>query len=238
MRLIGSTSRRFLKSGPCSVAPRDEGLASPGHDPKFRRRLKAACQLVAKSYYGEQGQWLYQAFDDINDNYFRGKLPCPLITLEITPHSHCQAWCAASAFQPPRIAIHPSVFGGTEKPDPWGVDPTWLGKRYAYDTLLHECIHVSVQYLLGGYSGPSSHNNDAWVAEVNRLAPLLGFGGIEAGRQVCKRVPVDGELTKTGKPVTAVRKVDLGNLPFAVVAGFPSTLRVHLATAHSHYAPQ
>lgn len=101
--------------------------------------------------------------------------------------------------------------------------------------LFHECIHASVHYRLGGYTGPSSHNNDAWVSEVNRLAPLLGFHGIEAGRQVCKRVPIEGEFTKTGKPATEVRKVDLGNVPFKAVAMFPSSLRMHLGKAEEHY---
>lgn len=199
------------------------------------KKLSQACRLVAESYYGERGKWLYDSFDEINARYFKGRLPCPFITLEITPHSGCLGWCSASTERPPRIAIHPSVFGGTEKEDPWGVNPKWLGNTYAYDTLIHECIHVSVHYLLGGYKGPSSHNNDAWVSEVNRLAPLLGFEGIVAGRQVCKRVAIEGELTKTGKPATEVRKVDLGNVPFSAVAGFPKSLRVANASADMYY---
>jgi len=204
--------------------------------PTPNRKLVAACRLVTETYYGERGKWLLEAFDDINDKYFKRKLPTPLITLEITPHSGCTGWCAAEPETPPKITIHPSVFGGTGKEDPWGVKPEWLGEAFAYDTLIHECIHLSVQHLLGGYRGPSSHNNDAWVAEVNRIAPLMGFDGVMVGRQVCKRVVVEaGGLTKTGKPVTEVRKVDLGNVPFAVGGGFPVALRLHRGEAERHY---
>ena len=79
-------------------------------------------------------------------------------------------------------------------------------------------MHASVHYRLGGYNGSSSHNNDAWISEVNRLAPLLGFRNVEAGRQVPKRVAIPGEFTKTGKPATKVQKVSLGNVPFAAAA--------------------
>ena len=187
--------------------------------------IEAASKLVAETYYGDDGAWLYRTFEAINHNFFFGELPWPLITIEITPHSRCLAWCSNSDNRPPRIAIHPTLFGVRETPAPWGISPLWLGRQYVFDTLLHECIHASVHYRLGGYTGPTSHNNDEWISEVNRIAPLIGFKGIEAGRQVAKRVPIKGELTKRGKPKTKVAKVDLGNIPFSAAAMFPHALR-------------
>lgn len=135
------------------------------------------------------------------------------------------------------IAIHPSVFGGSEKKDPWGVPPAWLGRNFAFDVLLHEMIHLSVEYRLGGRTGPTSHNEPAWIAEVNRLAPLLGFEGIQARKSVTKRVPVeDAAFTKRGKRPTRVVRTTEGNVPFECVAGFPSALRQHRGTAATFYA--
>lgn len=200
-------------------------------------RIETACKLVAEAYYGEQGAWLYAAFDAINEAYFSGELPYPLITIEITPHSSCLGWCSSTDLRPPRIAIHPTLFGVRRQGEktPWGVPGAWLGKRFALDVLLHECIHASVHYRLGGYSGPSSHNNEQWVSEVNRIAPLLGLEDVKAGRQVAKRVPVPGGFTKSGKQQTRVQKVSLGNVPFAAVARFPYAVRVHRGIAEAHY---
>ena len=200
-------------------------------------KIEAACKLVAQTYYGDDAAWLYTAFEAINEQLFFGELPYPLIAIEITPHSSCLAWCSSSDTRPPRIAIHPTLFGVREqgKKAPWGVPSAWLGKRFAFDVLLHECMHVSVHYRLGGYDGPSSHNNDAWISEVNRLAPLLGFFGVRAGRQVAKRCPVPGMSTKTGKSLTKVRKVDTGNVPYSATAMFPRALREYFGTADSFY---
>src|SRR4051794_35103110 len=172
------------------------------HNDTSNKEIERACRLVAETYYGSQGLWLCDAFQAINRAYFGDALPYPHLTIEITPHSGCIAWCSAHDERPPRIAIHPTLFGFRELPNPWGFPTDWLVKALAFDALVHECLHVSVHYRLGGATGPTSHNNPQWVAEVNRLAPLLGFPGIHAGRQVPKRIPIEGETTKRGKPRT------------------------------------
>jgi hypothetical protein len=195
--------------------------------------LDRACRIVAEGFYGERGRWAYEQFDRINRDYFGGALPTPLITFEITPHGKCLG--QTSSTDRPHIRLHPSVFGGTEVATPWGTPAEWLGELFAADVLIHECMHVSVRFRLGGAKGPTSHNNPQWIGEVNRLAPLLGFSGIKAGRQVAKRFPVEGEVTKRGKPQTTVKKATDGNIPFKVVATFPHSLRVHLGEANDYY---
>ena len=69
-------------------------------------------------------------------------------------------------------------------------------------------IHMAVQYRLAGYEGPTSHNNEQRIAEVNRICPLIGLRGVEAGRQVAKRATIKG---KSG---SVVKKADEGNVPF------------------------
>lgn len=193
--------------------------------------MRRAVRVVAQTYYGEDGLWLCQAFDAINRKLFGGTLPQPLITIEMTRWSCLFGWCWMSEGRPPHITIHPTVFGIGESNSrpPWGLPQRWMGRRLAFDTLLHECVHMSVRHRLGGYDGPSSHNNEQWIAEVNRLCPLIGLRGIEAGRQVAKRVSVKG------KRQTVVKKVDEGNVPFQAVAMFPHGIRVHLKSAERFY---
>ena len=127
------------------------------------------------------------------------------------------------------------MFGFRELQNPWGIDTAWLGRRLVFDALLHETMHASVHYRLGGWEGESSHNNPQWIAEVNRIAPLLGFKDAFAGMQKPKRVPIPGEKTKTGKPKTKVKKVTDGNIPFNTVASFPLGLRRHFKKANQFY---
>jgi len=177
---------------------------------------------IAKQYHGEKGRWAYEAFGYINATYFNDQLPIPLIQWAITPHGGCLGHTQAAKSV---VTLHPSLLGGTEKKAPWGIDPALLGYCYAFDVLLHECMHIGVEHVLGGYDGPTSHNNEQWVGEVNRIAPLLGLRGIEAGASKSGRVVVDGEFTKTGKPATRVQRVSTGNVPFDVVSKFPQKTR-------------
>ena len=194
----------------------------------FRRSVTAV--------YGNRGAWLYAAFDAINAAWFGGELPTPLITLELTPHGACLGWTQAKLTESPRIAIHPSVFGGTEKENPWRVPAECLGPAFAFDVLLHELMHVSVEYRLGGWTqGESPHDNPQWIGETNRLLPLLGFPRLVAGRRRPTRVPVPGARTKRGKPKTTIRRVDLGDFPFKAAAVFPHGLRLHLGSAAAYY---
>jgi hypothetical protein len=192
---------------------------------------RRAVRLIAQTYYGENGLWLCQAFDAINRKLFGGTLPQPLITIEMTRWSCCLGWCWLTEGRPPHVVIHPTLFGvgrSNSKP-PWSFPPHWMGRRLAFDVLLHQCVHISMQYRLGGYEGPSSHNNEKWITEVNRLCPLIGLRGIEAGRQVPKRVP------NKEKKGTVVKKIDEGNVPFHAVASFPHGIRIHQRSAERFY---
>ncbi len=198
--------------------------------------LTAACRFVASTFYGERGVWLYDAFETINKVFFDGELPCPNIVVALTAHGKCLGWSASPLSAPPTICIHPSTFGGSEKADPWGFPPRWLGRRFVFDVLLHECIHVSVNYRLGGANGPTSHNNPQWIGEVNRIAPLLGFSGIDAAMSKSKRVPLEGcPPTKRGRQQTRVQKVTGGNVPFRAVTSFPIGLRAEQEIADWYY---
>lgn len=170
--------------------------------------LHEAYRLIAGHVYRGMGDFAYQAFDDINRRYFAGCLPEPLLLWDITSHGHNLGWTRACKDGPPIIKLHPSVLAGTESAIPWQIAPEVQGVCLAYDLLLHECVHLSVDYLHGGWENLpgltqlwTSHNNPVWVDECNRIACLLGFN--ERTRMgYYKRVPVPGKFTKTGKSET------------------------------------
>jgi len=196
-----------------------------------RTEFAEAARLVARECFGWKGVFIYQAFDYVNRTFFEEALPCPLILWQITPHGKCLGFTESTVDQAPVIRLHPSTLGGTETLNPWGIPAKCLGLRYAVDVLLHECIHVAASCLLGYVNGigQSSHNNPIWVGEVNRIAKLLGFTGIEAEGTTVKRIPIDGELTKRGKQPTKSARVAAGNVPYAqCVASFPHGLRRYL----------
>jgi hypothetical protein len=187
-------------------------------------KIQDACHVVSQHFYGERGLWCYRGWHWINRTLFFNELPLPLLTLGLTSHGHCLAWTMSPRERPPIILLHPSLWGGTEREDPWNFPPDLLGKRFAFDSLLHEAIHVSVNYRLDGkpgaeaergkFRGDSSHNNPHWIAEVNRIAPLLGFTDVNSAMSV---------PTRKGKKVVRVCE---GNIPFDVAAKFPRALRI------------
>ena len=192
--------------------------------------IEAACKLLAEHYYGKPGTLAYEAFDHINATFFDGNLPAPNIQWLLTPYGRCLGLTGfmVSENVPPIVVLHPTMLGGGPSKDPWGIDRKYLGSYYAYETLLHECMHISVRYLLGGYTGESSHNSPQWISEVNRIAPMIGLNGIQAAMSKPKRVAAESGFTKTGKPATTVKRVCDGNVPFESVARFPHGVRQFL----------
>ncbi len=193
--------------------------------PPATNEIRAACRLIAELYQGPAGLWAYEGFDYINATLFDHRLPQPFIQWAITPHGGCLGLTAHAA--QPVITLHPALLKPQQKESPWGIDAALLGPRYAFDVLIHEAIHVSVKYVLGGATGPTSHNNPQWISEVNRLAPLLGLD-IEAGQSRTQRVPIEGHVTATGKPQTRVQRITTGSVPFKAITRFPRAVRAHL----------
>jgi hypothetical protein len=192
--------------------------------------IREACLMVTRHYYDHRGSLAYELFELMNASYFSNELPWPLIVWALTAHGACLASTQAHS-RPPIVVLHPSILGGTEKQNPWKIPAAWLNVRYAFDILLHELIHVSVEARFGGWEGKgtSSHNNEVWIAEVNRLAPLIGLSGVKAGISYTKRQKLEGSLKSH-----VVRTTD-GNVPFDTVATFPHGVRVHLKHADRYY---
>jgi hypothetical protein len=193
-----------------------------------------ALDLIADYYHPRFGRWAYRAFDAVNTTFFEGRLPRPLIQWGLTPHGHCLGLTAIR--DRPIITLHPSIMEPRGDRSPWGVKTHWLGPVFAFDVLLHESIHVAQAALYGPESkGETSHNCPSWIAEVNRLAPLLGLHDVHVDLNRPRRVPIPGQITKTGKPQTRVQRVEMGNVPLSAHARFPYGVRQFLGTAADYY---
>jgi hypothetical protein len=187
---------------------------------QYNAKLKAAYRVAAKHVYrrGRLGEFAYAAFDYINATHFDGKLPETLILWDLTEHGHFLGWCRSSEEGPPIIKLHPALVHPTS-PEAWGHDPEEFGLCLAFDVLLHECVHASVNYLLGGWerlpgvrSYWTCHNNPLWVAELNRIAPQLGYQGDPFTMCKPRRLPTS-KIGKRGKPLTKTERVQGGNAP-------------------------
>ncbi len=206
--------------------------------PRFSKDFRESCLVVAKQCYGAKGTWAHETYAFINHAYFGGRLPWAHIIWGLTDYGSCIAWASTERdkTRPPIITLHPALLEAQQKPCPWGIPNSHLGSSLVFDTILHECIHVHIDYNLGGTHGRTSHDCDRWVRQVNRLAPLLGFEGIEAGRTKLVRVK-DDSLPRTvrGKVATRVVRQCTANVPFKAVCRFPVGLRSHLGQAAEHY---
>ena len=252
---IDPSASRALDALGLPFAP-DEKIARPepvGAGPSIqaaairRLALHQAIETVAAACYGDDPaiKLAYQLFRTINSQWFADTLPLPFIIRGLTPYSHGFSWLQTQG-DAPLLFLHPRLFAtaGLDRQKHkkatkvWGVSSAWFGPHLLGDVILHECLHAHLTYNKGGAIGPTSHNNPGWVAEVNRLLPLLGFHQLRAGRSKTVRVPVAGrgrnrrpESDGHGGPSRVERTTD-GNIPFKAVSGFPTGVRRWLQNLH------
>jgi uncharacterized protein YukE len=163
----------------------------------------------------------YACYDYLNMQYFAGQVPVPLVIWTPTPYGGCIGLCHPTT--PPLIRLNPTLLKKQ--------DGRVRGVANTCDTVLHEMMHAYIHHVLGGWQGrgqESSHNNDRWVSECNRIAPLLGLQ-LVAARNKVRRVPIeDAPPTKSGKQPTRAERLTTGTVPFAAIARFPQGARVYL----------
>jgi hypothetical protein len=99
-----------------------------------------------------------------------------------------------------------------------------LNRRLASDVLLHEMIHQAV-HQGGGWRGESSHNNEQFVNEVNRIAKLLD---LNVTAKVIQTKMVDGKPT---------RIVESGSLTLKELLHFPYATRPREYYYYRHSNP-
>lgn len=169
-------------------------------------------KTAATATYGALGTWTYDSYAEINQRYFNGEIQINGVQWGLTPHG------GSLAFYSPwfdTITLHQSLL---ESPgNPWGMGRL-LGKRLAYDVLLHEMIHqlLHQQKLYG--STDDAHHCQVWCNELNRLGRLLSLPHYYTlYRKTTKRVPIknsifigrycDLETRRVRKPPTKAKSV-------------------------------
>lgn len=149
--------------------------------------LSMASEIAHPGY----GAWLFDTWHAHNVTYFSGALDVIPIIWGLTPHGHTLGHFSLDIV---RITLHTSLLQPKDRA--WGIARI-LGPKFASDVMLHEMIHQAIHQRTGtNGAGPcaahTSHNNPAWVAEVNRIAPLLGLPA-NAAMTTQKRVKPDGK---------------------------------------------
>jgi hypothetical protein len=150
--------------------------------------LGSLCTL----YHAEKGAFAYRAYEWLNDIVFDGRLPVPLMQWALTAYGHCLGQTMPKPEQQPVITLHPAIWrrSWTNDAHGWAASIT-PGPRYTLDVVLHELIHVEVEYLLAGHHGKSSHDNPEWCGAIERASKRLAGTMLELPRfkaQPTKRI--------------------------------------------------
>lgn len=144
------------------------------------------------------GSWAYETFEELNETFFDGRLPLPLIQWGLTEWGDALGYYYGDR---QRILLHPSLINTASKA--WGLYKL-LGAKFASHVLLHELMHHAnyIDYGLEYMKHRKCHNCQPWVDEINRIAPLLG---LNVKAHVCKqrRIREPGQIKGAGKPTMA-----------------------------------
>jgi len=119
--------------------------------------------------FGEVGAWAYDEWNKLNQGFFEGKnRPGAIYWISAARHERLGCYLfSENIIYLYKGLVRPRYPTNTYK---WCLKN--LNQRLARDVLLHEMIHQRI-HQSGGWSGETSHNNQRFVAEVNRIAKLL-----------------------------------------------------------------
>ena len=157
--------------------------------------------------FGEIGAWAYDEWKRLNDTFFHGENKPGTIIWGATPQGQSLGYYHVSENL---IYLNKNLMRPvypTREFD-WGI--RHLNKRVASDVLLHEMIHQRVNQT-GGWVGETSHNNERFVEEVNRIAGLLGM---DIKAKVIKQTPTPDKSIGHSEPGYLTLK-ELSDFPYS-----------------------
>lgn len=136
--------------------------------------LKSAAQILWPAH----GAWAYEEWRRLNELCFDNELSPVGILWGLTPHGRSRGH-----YRPEdrTITLHLSLVK----------DGALLDEHNASDVLLHEMVHQKIAESSKPILGTSSHNCGAWVAEINRISPLLG---LDIRAEVVRQKRVNGKV--------------------------------------------
>lgn len=137
--------------------------------------------------FGDFGAWAFDEWKRLNKTFFNEENVPGEIVWKSTPDDRSLGYFSASENL---ICLHTCLM----RPRYPTSSLKWkfrnFNRRKAGDVLLHEMIHQRI-HQTGGWAGETSHNNQRFVEEVNRIAKLLGMDiraqVIEPGTDTDKR---------------------------------------------------
>ena len=131
--------------------------------------ILAELRTAGRQRFGELGVWVYDEWGRLNTAFFGGQNRPGAIywTAAIRNESLGCYYFTQNVIYLNKDLVRPIYPVPMAK---WCLQH--LNQRLASDVLLHEMIHQKI-HQTGGWEGATSHNNERFVDEVNRLAKLL-----------------------------------------------------------------
>jgi len=126
---------------------------------------------TGKNLFGEFGAWAFDEWKTSNETFFYGENIAGEIIWGSTPNDRSLGYYSATENL---ICLHKSLMRPIYPTNDFKWRFRHFNKRKAGDVLLHEMIHQRI-HQTGGWVGETSHNNERFVEEVNRIAKLLGM---------------------------------------------------------------
>jgi hypothetical protein len=157
--------------------------------------------------FGEIGDWAFEEWKMLNAAFFDGGNKPGEIIWGATFEGGSLGYYAVAENL---IYLHKTLLRPRYPTNDlnWGI--RHLNKKVASDVLLHEMIHQKI-HQTGGWEGETSHNNERFVEEVNRIAGILGLG-VKA--KVVKRNVVMDKTTWRAEP-GCLSLNELSNFPYS-----------------------
>ncbi len=157
--------------------------------------------------YGEVGAWAFDEWERLNTSFFYGENKPGEIVWGATLEGNSLGYYLVAENL---IFLHKNLLRPRYPTNDlrWGI--RHLNKKVASDVLLHEMIHQRI-HQTGGWEGETSHNNERFVGEVNRIAGLLG---LDVRAEVIEPNSIQDKATsKAGSKYLSLR--DLSDFPYS-----------------------
>ena len=143
--------------------------------------------------FGEVGAWAYDEWENLNETFFNEENRPGPIVWGLTLQDRSLGYYSAAENL---IYLNKNLLRPIYPTNRIQWDARHLNKKLASDVLLHEMIHQGI-HQAGGWEGETSHNNERFVEEVNRISKLLG---LEIKAKVIKKRIYQGQETWNAEP--------------------------------------
>ena len=138
--------------------------------------------------FGEAGAWAFDEWKKLNETFFNEQNKAGAIVWGLKPQGMSLGYYSVTENI---IYLHKNLMRPIYPTShlKWGI--RHLNKKLASDVLLHEMIHQKI-HQTGGWVGETSHNNERFVGEVNRIAKLLSM---DVKAKVLKQKIIEGKAS-------------------------------------------